>query len=242
MTHRFSIVLILAATLACAQRASESKGSLPTFGELLKQHHIQLTEPALSEALRNPDPEVRDLAAQKLAEDKAYDAIPAINAALASEQVPRTRMNIAFAIAQLGETTGFDVLERNCRDRQAQTGIRARSAEYLLRLDRESTACFEALLGILRTGSDGYKVEAASLLSRFRKVPAQDSEKAFGELVQALRGSSISVRIAASQALAQLGDRRDIPKLQDAAAGEEEEAVRVEIEEDLRKLEEQSTH
>ncbi len=240
-THRFSMVLILAATLAGAQQASESKGPLPTFGELLRQHNVQLTEPALVDALKNADPEVRDLAAQKLAEDKAYNAIPAIHAALASENMPWTRMNIAFALAQLGEASGFDALERNCKDRQAPTGIRTRSAEYLLRFDRASAACFDALLGILETGTNGYKAEVASLLPKFGQLPAEETEKGFAGLVQALHAPSASVRMAAGQALAQLGDRRAIAELRDAAASEREPAVRSRIEGDLKMLEERQS-
>src|SRR5260370_9412407 len=85
---------------------SASGGALPTVAELLKRHNVELTQSALVGALRNPDPEVRYLAAQKLAEDKAVETIPQIMDALASEKVPLTRMNIAFALAQFGEETG----------------------------------------------------------------------------------------------------------------------------------------
>jgi hypothetical protein len=95
-----SIILALAATLAGGQATSESNGALPTLGELLKGHNIELTQPALVGALTNADPEVRYLAALKLAEDKEDGAIPAIKDALTSEGVPWTRMNIA--LAQLG--------------------------------------------------------------------------------------------------------------------------------------------
>jgi hypothetical protein len=97
----------------------EQSGPLPTFGELLRRHNIELTQSALIAALKNPDPEVRDLAAQKLAEDKATEAIPAIMQALSSEKVPQTRMNVAFALAVMGESVGFDTLEDNCKNSNA---------------------------------------------------------------------------------------------------------------------------
>ena len=104
----FVTLMILAVALAGSQpilQNNEGQGPLPTFGELLKRHNIQLTQPALVDALRNTDPEVRDLAANKLAEDKAVETIPAIKDALASEKVPWTRMNIALALAEMGESS-----------------------------------------------------------------------------------------------------------------------------------------
>jgi HEAT repeat protein len=228
-------IMLLAATLAGGQ---ESNGALPTFGELLKRHNIQLTEPALVDALKNADPEVRDLAAQKPAEDKADEAIPAIVGALASEKVPWTRMNIAFALAHLGNPVGFDTLEENCGNQQVAAGIRAQSAEYLLRFDREDAVCLSALLDVLRGASNGYRMQAASLLPKFHSLSTEDSEKAFMSLVRALHASDASVRMAAGRSLADLGDVRAIPELRDDAASERERAVRLQIEEDLRMLQE----
>ena len=84
------VTLILAVALVGSQPISQNNdgGPLPTFGEVLKRHNIQLTQPALVDALRDTDPEVRYLAAHKLAEDKAVETIPAIKDALASEKVP----------------------------------------------------------------------------------------------------------------------------------------------------------
>ena len=89
--------LILAVALVGSQPISQQGfgGKPQTFDDLLKRHNIELTRQGLVDALRNTDPEVRSLAAQKLAEDKAVETIPAIKDALARESVPWTRMNIA---------------------------------------------------------------------------------------------------------------------------------------------------
>ena len=134
------VTLILAVTLVGSQSIpQENVGAVPTFGELLKRHNIQSTQSALVDALRNTDPEVRDLAANKLAEDKAVETIPAIKDALASEKVPWTRMNIALALADMGESIGFDTLEDNCKNKGMSGDIRTRSAEYLLRFSDSTT-------------------------------------------------------------------------------------------------------
>ena len=173
------------AVILLAMLAGKQSAALPTFGELLRRHNIELTQSALLAALKNPDPEVRDLAANKLAEDGATEAIPAIVQALASEKVPWTRMNIAFALAVMGEAIGFETLEDNCKSDNTSGNIRAGSAEYLLRFNRDSNP---------------------------------------------------SVRIAAGQALADLGDTRGIAELERAVGGEREEVVRLRLEEDLKIL------
>jgi HEAT repeat protein len=237
-SHGLSIILILAAALAGSQSAPENNGALPTIGEILKGHNIQLTETALVDALKNADPEVRWLAAQKLAEDKAGGATPAIKDALASERVPWTRMNIAYALAEFGESAGFDTLEGNCGDHALGAGIRVQSAGYVLRLNHESAACLSAVLDVLESGSNGYKMQAASLLPQFHNLSPEDSERIFVGLSRALHASYALVRLGAGRALAELGDRRAIPELREAAAREQDEAVRSQIDQDLRTLKE----
>lgn len=230
-SHELFKAMILLAMLAGKQSAA-----LPTFGELLRGHNIELTQSALIGALKNPDPEVRYLAAQKLGEDKATEAIPAITQALASEKVPWTRMNIAFALASMGESIGFDTLEDNCKNRDTSGDIRAQSAEYLLRFNRDSTTCLRGVLDVLKGGSNGDRMVAASLLPRYHNLSTEDSEKVFAGLVGALHASNPAVRMAAGEALADLGDTRGITELERAVGGEQEEVVRLRLAEDLKIL------
>jgi hypothetical protein len=233
------VTLILAVALVGNQPISQNNGGpLPTFGELLKRHNIQLTQPALVDALRNTDPEVRDLAANKLAEDNAAETIPAIKDALASEKVPWTRMNIAFALAVLGESTGFDALEANCRNHGLPAVIRTRSAGYTINLNHESPVCLRGALDVLESGSNDDRMEAASLLPGFHNLSPEDSEKVFAGLRRALHASHAAVRLQAGRALADFGDRRGIPELRDAIAAEQEQDIRPQLEQDLRILQE----
>lgn len=229
------VTLILAVALVGSQPISQNNdgGPLPTFGELLKRHNIQLTQPALVDALRNTDPEVRDLAANKLAEDKAVETIPAIKDALASEKVPWTRMNIALALAEMDESIGFDTLEDNCKNKDTSGNIRARSAEYLLRFNRDSTTCLSGVLDLLKGGSNGDRMVAAALLPRYHNLSKEDSEKVFTGLVGTLHASAPSVRMAAGRALADFGDTRGIAELGRAIGGEQDQLVRSQLEQDL---------
>jgi hypothetical protein len=62
-----------------------------TFAHALTRHHIELTKQALIEALRNPDNEVRGLAAWQLLEMKAYGALPQILQAVRDERDAKTQ-------------------------------------------------------------------------------------------------------------------------------------------------------
>lgn len=230
--------LILAVALVGSQPISQQGfGAKPqTFGDLLKLHNIELTQQGLVAALRNTDPEVRYLAAHKLAEDKAVETIPAIKDALATEKVPWTRMNIALALAEMGESIGFDTLEDNCKNNGTSGAIRTRSAEYLLRFNRDSATCLSGLLDLLKGGSNGDMAAAAELLPRYHNLSKEDSETVFTGLVEALHASGPAVRMAAGEALANLGDRRGITELERAIRDEQEEVVRLQLEEDLKKL------
>lgn len=104
---------------ASAQQAPpkiEVGGRLRTFGELLRERNVELTEPALLAALNSSDADVRYLSAMKLAEDKVVGAVPTMKAALAAESIPRDRANIAFALGLLGDPSGRDELKKMCGD------------------------------------------------------------------------------------------------------------------------------
>ena len=107
-----------------------------TFAEELQSRDVQLTKPALINALKSTDGEVRYLAAMKLAEDKAVEAVPAILDALAAETLPVTRTNIALALAHMGEERGFSTLEDTCAGR----GVGAAQPDRFCRLPADARA------------------------------------------------------------------------------------------------------
>ena len=231
------LTLILAVAVVAGPLISQAYGGvMPTCGEILERDNIQLTLPALVDALRNADPEVRYLAAQKLAEDRATDAIPAIRQALASEKVPWIRMNIAFALTQMGDSIGFATLEDNCNNKGTSGPVRARSAEYLLRVSRDSATCLSGVLDLLKSENNGDRMAAAELLPRYHTLSEEDSERVFTGLVEALHAPDPAVRMSAGWALADFGDTRGIAELERATEGEQEQVVRSQLQEGLNKL------
>jgi HEAT repeat protein len=132
-----SFVTTLNAFAQQAPPSIEVNGRIPTFGEFLRKHNVQLTEPALLRALKSRDTDVRYLSAMKLAEDKVVVAIPAIKEALAVETVPRNRSNIAFALGLLGDPSGRDELKKMCTDEDLPPEFRLDAVRYMFDLGIE---------------------------------------------------------------------------------------------------------
>jgi HEAT repeat protein len=247
-THLILLTLILLFVLipsTVAQQTPEVQvGSvtLYRFGDLLREHNIDLTEPALVRALKNPDSEVRFLAAMKLAEDKAVDAIPAVKQAMAAEKTPRTRVNIAVALGLLGDPGGRDELEEVCADGDFPPEFRLYAVRYMFDLgverDEDCLHAAEEIVQVVdsenRTVAD--RDSALELLPRFRNLMADESKKIFQLVVDRLHDPEPTVRMAASQSLASLGNAAAIPYLEAGIAREQEEGTRSVLELNLKKL------
>jgi hypothetical protein len=72
---------------------------------------------------------------------------PAIEQALAVGQVSGTKVNIAFALGELGNASGVDALKRSCHDSGMEPVFRVRAAQYML--DLRSNACLRDTLDLL---------------------------------------------------------------------------------------------
>lgn len=133
-----------------------------------------MTKEALTAALRNPQPEVRQLAAQKLAADGDKDAIPAIMEALSKETAPINRLNIALSLAQLGEETGIATLKTIC-DSSMETGsIRMLAAIQMVDF-LHNYSCRQDVFDILRNSHDpDAQVQPLSALTRYIDADAPD--------------------------------------------------------------------
>ena len=126
------------------------------------------------------------------------------------------------------------------------TIIRAETFGHILQNIRsDSTAiarlAWSGVLDVLKGGSTGDRAVVATLLPRYHNLSMEDSEKVFAGLVvaglvEALHASNPSVRMAAGEALADLGDTRGIAELRLAVGREQEEVVRLQLEQDLKML------
>jgi HEAT repeat protein len=175
----------------------------------------------------------------KLAEDKAVDAIPAIQQALAVEKVPRDQVNIALALGLLGDTAGSAELKKVCADENFVPELRLYAVQYMFDLHfSKDEDCLSATLEIVRSKSTkvGDRVSALGLLPRFQNLTTEESQKISQLVLNCLKDSEPVVRMAASQSLASLGNAAVIPYLEAAIEKEEDENVRTEFEADLKQL------
>jgi HEAT repeat protein len=232
------VAFLLPFTGATHSQALETQGRLPTFAESLQRHGIGLTKAALVDALRNVKPEVRSLASQKLAEDKVRDAVPAIVQALDLEKVGATRVNIAFALAQLGETRGVSALHGVCGDSKSQTGLRLRAASYLLNfLRHDDQPCRRSLIEILQNQPDGHSFGAAtSVLRQSAGLSPEESREIVQAALKALSASEPILRLAASQLLGEIGNGSSLRYLQSALEKEKDATIRSQMQADLNKI------
>jgi len=229
-------MLIYASTIVFSQNAPFDRNEpLPTIAEKLQQHHIALTKSALVTALRNPDAEVRYLAAAQLAANRARDTIASIIEALTAERVPLTRVNIAFALAQMGEKKGFAELKSTCDDAHVPSHFRITAASYLL--DVHDEHCLPSVLRMLRSDAEpNTRMLALSILNRFEHIQKKDFSEMHHLVLNALADPDPSVRLTASSTLSSIGDSSDIQNLQNSIADEQDEVVRSEMQADLQRL------
>jgi HEAT repeat protein len=236
------MVLFVLIPRPSAQETPEVR--LSRFGDLLREHNIDLTEPALVRALKNPDSELRFLAAMKLAEDKAVDTIPAVKEALVVEKTPRARVNIAVALGLLGDPGGHDELKRVCGDKNFPPEFRLYAVRYMFDLgvakDEDCLHAAEEIVQVVDSENRtfGDRNTALELLSRFRNLTQEESQTVLELVVHRLEDSEPVVQMAASRALVSLGNPAAIPYLEATIARAQDENIRSVLETNLKKLRE----
>jgi HEAT repeat protein len=234
----FAVVLALGCVFSASTQSQVAiaNGRRPTIEETLRGHNIQLTRPGLTEALHNADPEVRSLAAQKLAQDGAKDTISAISKALADEKVPETRTSLALALATLGDDQGLKALQDICRDPNMQPYNRLEAARFMIQHGQQE-ACLTTVVELLDRGTPDSRQTAAWIVPQLRDLSAEDSARVLQAALRALTANAPQVRSAASHALSTLKDSSVIPHLRAALASEQDQGVRSQMQTDLDKLE-----
>lgn len=234
------LILIFVASVGTFAQSDSPifEGQPETARAALARHHIQLTESALLKALRSPKPEVRDLAAEVLAQDGTTNAIPLIKAAMLAETVPGKRINFAFALAQLGDPIGRETLKNICDNNKEPAYIRMSAAVNMRYLKDES--CMDAVFSVLQSNPDddggAGKAQALSLLPSFKHLAAEDPQRTVDVVTKALSDATPGVRMVASSTLGTLGQISAIPHLRAALEKEQNESCRLQMSLDLQRL------
>jgi HEAT repeat protein len=233
ITCTVTMMILLGGSLSVAQR-------LMPFADELRSHHISTREPDLIQALRHPDPTVRSAAAGKLAEDNDRDAVPQISQAISSERVPQVRVNMAASLSQLGSNEGGETLEQICGESKINPDVRLDAARHLGELstrEQSKSRCLGSVLMLLRETRDtGVVKQALSVMPLFLSQ-AIEKDEVLGAVVVKLRDSDASTRMAAAEALAEMGDKSVLDDLKTAVRNEPDPNIRSNLEISLSRLE-----
>lgn len=207
----------------------------PTFAQSLQQHHIELTEEALLQALHNPEKEIRSLAASELAEMKVGAALPEILRATQDEKDPQTQVNLAAAATWLGSEEGLKTLIGICRNQAASPFVRIAAARYVF--DKQDHSCFPALVELMRPSAGRARIGALSLASQIKPKTEQELQIVVASALDALRDPELGIRFQACEALRWINDPSAIPPLRKAIDDEQDEVVRQQMKYSLTYLE-----
>lgn len=185
----------------------------PEFEVLMELEHERPIQESLRALAADPNPVNRIFAAQELAERAPRkDAVPGLRSALGADPFYGVRAEVAKALAQVGGDDARDALIAALADDDARvrTAVAGALGEF-----REDEAVARALREI--PGSEpAYGTIAAAVLSLARIR----AEEARAVALQALETPSYreQVRSAGLQALAELGDPSDAPRLREWTA------------------------
>jgi HEAT repeat protein len=202
-----------------------------TFAAGLERHNIPLTEPALLAALRDPDGEVRSLAAAQLAAMDDHPALREIVRAIQDERDPQVQVNLAGAGSWLGSRLAIEQLESSCRDVNIPSTARLDAARYISH--KQLATCFPAVREIAQNDQDA-DVRVQAVMAGLSYRGQADGARMIA--VRALNDLEPAVRIAGADALRSLRATTEIGPLESALQTEGDETAREHLRDAVRVL------
>jgi HEAT repeat protein len=230
------ITASIAATAQVAPLAPKWLAGTPpppveTFADGLTRRNIPLTEPDLLTALKNPDPEIRSLAAAQLAASDDHTALKYMITAFQDERDPQVQVNLAGAATWLGSNLAIDQLKVICRDVNQPSTARLDAARYIS--NKQLPDCFPAVREIVQNDQDA-TIRALAITTAVYYRGQSDGAKKIA--VQALNDIDATVRITAADSLRSLHATDAIPALKNSLPGEGDETAREHLREAIRVL------
>jgi HEAT repeat protein len=209
----------------------------PTGEQVLASKGISTSSlTSLRQALQDPRPDVRGLAAGELADKKDKESIPLIKQVLAKASSAEEKQNLAQALITLGDPEGNAALKKVCEDETVREDSRIIAASSLV--DAGDPGCLDVVVKILTsTDSDAIKQSTMYLLKRGPSVRADLLPDLQQGLEKALKDEVPGNRQLASECLAKFKMNSAIDSLKIAIAIEKDPDIRSQMEENLRKLE-----
>jgi hypothetical protein len=233
--------LLLAVSIAQAPKRADHNVALARLAESLQARGIGITHDSLIAALHNPDPEIRSLAAMKLAEDHDFGAISEIEAALSNETTTRTRIGMSLALRELDNPKGVEGLESMCNDSSLTAESVIELVQTLHLISVPTSACAGSVFRSLsQPKTADYRAALIALLpSMYHELPAEQANRAVHLLEGFLldKNQQAAVHLQASHSLAEIGSSSSSAAIRTALSREVDPALRSRYKEDLDTLE-----
>jgi HEAT repeat protein len=208
----------------------------PTIQAELRKYGVPETEVGLQLALGDSRPVVRSLAAGELASKREASSVPLIATALAKEDDPLARFNLASALVVLGSRLGNRALTQICDETSQPADRRLDAASRLL--DAGDSSCAPSVEMILRSATvASIRVSALLYLARVKVLSAALAMRIHRTLEASLQDPTAVVRGYASECISALGDQAATSDLRVAIEKEPDEETREEMEKSLKSLE-----
>lgn len=228
---------------AVAQAITAEQPTLKNLAVALRLHGItDLSEESLTSELNNSDPEVRNLAANKLAEDHYSQSAPAIESALSREKNIDTQIGFAEALWVLHDAKGVAYLQSMCADPSLSVEATTAAVRALYITRSSGVGCAERLLDQMNHLRDPGEVGAvASLLpSMYRDATPVEAKRIVYALQTLLlnQKQQVTVRMRAGLALAQIGSPEASQSIRTAISREADPAMRSFLEGNLKSQQE----
>jgi hypothetical protein len=201
--HNFTEHAFVRATIMDSIHESYGRGGRQAMETLVKIGKPAV--PALSAALKDGDPYVRERAATALGEIGDVSAVPVLNAALKDSDSTVRRM-AAGALGEIGDASAAPALSEALKN--SDSTVRLMAASALGKIGDVSTV--RALSAALKDGDPHVRNRAAWALGKIgdpSTVPA---------LSTSLKDGDPHVRVGAAWALREIGDVSAVPALSEA--------------------------
>jgi hypothetical protein len=242
---RFFIIALLVFNVCAAALAQDVEMSAPqmrTITEVLASHGVtDLSEASLIATLSHSDPQVRVIAAMKLGEDHHDDAVPAIESALSREQDLHAQIGLSEALWELHDDKGIAHLTAMCTDSSLGFSILNSVVDALQLTRTPAGVCAETFFAAMgRTKEPG---DIAMGTTRLSVIYCDCTPEQARRILTTLRfylanrEQEASIRLEASQALANIGTPECAEAIRAAISQEQNPDYRLFFEATLKALE-----
>ena len=235
-------LLVCIGSTAFAQDVEVRTPRINSLVEALASHGVtDLSEASLIAALSHSDPQVRTIAAMKLAEDHRGDAAPAIESALSREQNLTAQIGLSQALWGLRDDHGVAHLHAMCMDSSLSFITLISVIDALRNTRSPAGVCAETFFAAM--GRSKEPGEIAMGETRLSVIYCDSTPNQERRILTTLRlyladpKQEAGVRLEASQALADIGAPECAEAIRTAISQEQNPDYRTFLEATLKGLE-----